>query len=86
MAQRKLTDQEAAELAAMIAAAESADPDPTQRRGRPSLTGDLERSPMISFRLPPGLRERAAERAAAEGTTVSSLARQALLTYLEADR
>lgn len=47
-------------------------------RGRPSLTGDAAVSPQVSFRLSPELRERAAQRAAAEGKTVSQLAREAL--------
>ena len=46
--------------------------------GRPSLSGEAARSPQIAFRVPPEVRERAAEVAAAEGKTVSQLAREAL--------
>jgi len=46
------------------------------RRGRPSL--DSGRSPQVAFRLPPALRARAARVAAAEGKSVSQLAREAL--------
>ena len=46
--------------------------------GRPSLSGDPARSPQIAFRVAPEVRERAAEVAAAEGKTVSQLAREAL--------
>jgi predicted HicB family RNase H-like nuclease len=46
--------------------------------GRPSLSGEALRSPQIAFRVPPEVRERAAEVAAAEGKTVSQLAREAL--------
>ena len=45
-------------------------------RGRPSL--DIGPSPQVAFRLPPALRERAAQVAAAEGKSVSQLAREAL--------
>jgi len=45
------------------------------RRGRPSL--DSGRSPQVAFRLPPALRARAARVAAAEGKSVSQLAREA---------
>lgn len=46
--------------------------------GRPSLSGESARSPQIAFRVPPEVRERAARVAAAEGKTVSQLAREAL--------
>ena len=46
--------------------------------GRPSLSGEPTRSPQIAFRVPPEVRDRAAEVAAAEGKTVSQLAREAL--------
>jgi predicted HicB family RNase H-like nuclease len=46
--------------------------------GRPSLSGEATRSPQIAFRVPAELRERAARVAAAEGKTVSQLAREAL--------
>ena len=50
--------------------------------GRPSLSGDAARSPQIAFRVPPEVRERAAQVAAAEGKTVSQLAREALETRI----
>jgi predicted HicB family RNase H-like nuclease len=46
--------------------------------GRPSLSGAAARSPQIAFRVPPEVRNRAAEVAAKEGKTVSQLAREAL--------
>lgn len=46
--------------------------------GRPSLSGKATRSPQIAFRVPPQVRDRAAEVAADEGKTVSQLAREAL--------
>ena len=46
------------------------------RRGRPSL--DSGPSPQVAFRIPASLRDRAAQIAAAEGKTVSQLAREAL--------
>lgn len=46
--------------------------------GRPSLSGEPARSPQIAFRVPVELRDRAAAVAAAEGKTVSQLAREAL--------
>ncbi len=46
--------------------------------GRPSLSGAPSRSPQIAFRVPAERRERAARVAAAEGKTVSQLAREAL--------
>ena len=46
--------------------------------GRPSLSGDAKRSPQIAFRVPAEVRDRAAEVAAAEGKTISQLAREAL--------
>ena len=50
--------------------------------GRPSLSGEPARSPQIAFRVPPEVRDRAAEVAAAEGKTVSQLACEALETRL----
>jgi hypothetical protein len=50
-------------------------------RGRPSLAGRGE-SPQVRFRLPTDLRERATQRARAEGKSVSQLAREALERYL----
>lgn len=46
--------------------------------GRPSLSGEAVRSPQIAFRVPAAVRDRAAAVAAAEGKTVSQLAREAL--------
>ena len=46
--------------------------------GRPSLSGEATHSPQIAFRVPAEVRKRAAEVAAAEGKTVSQLAREAL--------
>ena len=46
--------------------------------GRPSLTGDSAASPRVSFRVTPGVRERAAIIAEREGKTISQLAREAL--------
>jgi hypothetical protein len=46
--------------------------------GRPSLSGKGVHSPQIAFRVAPELRDRAAQLAAAEGKSVSQLAREAL--------
>lgn len=46
--------------------------------GRPSLTGEASVSPRVSFRVTPGMRERAAIIAEREGKTISQLAREAL--------
>ncbi|MDA8401172.1 MAG: CopG family transcriptional regulator [Actinomycetota bacterium] len=46
--------------------------------GRPSLSGRGARSPQIAFRVPPEVRDRAADVAAREGKTVSQIAREAL--------
>lgn len=46
--------------------------------GRPSLSGQATTSPRIAFRVPPAVRDRAAEVAAREGRTISQLAREAL--------
>lgn len=54
-----------------------------RRRGRPSLAGNTETSPRVSFRIPEQLRRTADERARRrEGRTVSELAREALERYL----
>jgi hypothetical protein len=53
-----------------------------RRVGRPSLSGDDEHSPHVSFRAPASLRRKAEERAAREGKTVSQLAREAFEKYL----
>ena len=55
---------------------------PVRGRGRPSLTGESQHSPRVTFRLDPEVREKAAERAEREGKTVSELAREALKQYL----
>ena len=52
--------------------------------GRPSLTGESAASPRVSFRVTPGVRERAAIIAEREGKTVSQLAREALETKVRA--
>lgn len=54
--------------------------------GRPSLTGAGQRSPQVSFRVSAETRRLAEERAAAEGRTVSELARHALEQYVRAGR
>lgn len=46
--------------------------------GRPSLTAPGKRSPHVSFRVSADLRARAEAKAAADGKTVSQLAREAL--------
>lgn len=65
---RRLTSKVAEEIAEEV----------RRTRGRPSLSGDPTRSPQIAFRVPAEVRDRAAEVAAAEGKTVSQLAREAL--------
>ena len=55
---------------------------PARGRGRPSLTGESQHSPRVTFRLDPEARKKAAERAEREGKTVSELARDALKRYL----
>lgn len=55
----------------------------TRRPGRPSLA-DKGPSPSIAFRVPATLRQRAEEVAAAEGKTVSELAREALEARIKA--
>jgi predicted HicB family RNase H-like nuclease len=52
--------------------------------GRKSLTGGSTHSPRVQFRVPETIREKAEQRAAAEGKSVSALAREALERYLEA--
>ena len=53
-----------------------------RRAGRPSLTGQSEQSPQVSFRVSQDVREKAQQEAAKQGTTVSALAREALESYL----
>ena len=55
---------------------------PVRGRGRPSLTGESQHSPRVTFRLDPEVRDEAAARAEREGKTVSELAREALKQYL----
>lgn len=50
--------------------------------GRPSLTGVGRRSPHVSFRVSESTRAAAEARAAAEGKTVSQVAREALERYV----
>ncbi len=58
-----------------------------RKGGRPSLSGDASgMSPAIGLRLPADLRAEAAALAAAEGKTLSALAREALEAYVEARR
>jgi predicted HicB family RNase H-like nuclease len=64
----QLTEQRAAEIIEEV----------RRRGGRPSLTGEAAVSPRITFRVAPGVRDRAAQIAAREGKTVSQLAREAL--------
>lgn len=52
------------------------------RRGRPSLSGDPENSPRVSFRIPEQLRVRIQQQAEREGRPVSEIARAALERYL----
>lgn len=56
------------------------------RRGRPSLeAGATEHSPRVSVRVPASLRDRAAERAAHEGRTISEVLRSLLEAYAGSD-
>lgn len=52
--------------------------------GRKSLSGGSVHPPRVQFRVPEAIRERAEQRAAAEGKSLSALAREALERYLEA--
>lgn len=69
---KRLTDQVADEIVE----------DVRRAGGRPSLSGEPARSPQIAFRVPAELRDRAAAVAAAQGKTVSQLAREALEALL----
>jgi hypothetical protein len=51
-------------------------------RGRPSLTGDSQPSPQITFRVAPETRDAVVARAERDHTTVSEIARRALERYL----
>ena len=50
--------------------------------GRPSLTGKPEHSPQVTFRITPEMKARAEQLAAARGTTISRIAREAFEQYL----
>ena len=52
------------------------------RPGRPALGTSGQHSPRVSFRVPEQIRRRAEQRAAAEGRSVSEIAREALERYL----
>jgi predicted DNA-binding protein len=54
----------------------------SRRVGRKSLAGGSGRSPRINVRITPELYERAKQRATAEGTTISDLARKAFEAYI----
>lgn len=69
---RRITEADAARIAEQTLA----------RVGRPSLTGAGQRSPAVSFRVSTRTRELAEQRAAAEGKTVSQIAREALERYI----
>lgn len=72
----RLTDEVAADIVETV----------LRSVGRPSLSGVRQRSPQIAFRVPPAVRDQAAEVAAREGETVSELAREALEERLAASR
>ena len=77
----RLTEQRAEQLARQTLAE-------VRRRnlvpGRKSLSGGSVHSPRVQFRVPEAIRERAEQRATAEGKSLSALAREALEHYLEA--
>jgi hypothetical protein len=52
------------------------------RPGRPALGTVGQHSPRVSFRVPEQVRRQAEQRAAAEGRSVSEIARDALERYL----
>jgi predicted HicB family RNase H-like nuclease len=52
--------------------------------GGKSLSGGGKHSPTLQFRVPQHLRDELERRAAAEGVSISKLARRALEQYLEA--
>jgi len=52
------------------------------RPGRPALGAVGQHSPRVSFRVPEQVRRQAERRAAAEGRSVSEIARDALERYL----
>lgn len=83
----RLTEGEAARLADEFerddALPDNADVRFPRKAGRPSLTGDRAISPQVTFRVSPALRAAAEHLAAERGTTVSSLAREALEQFLK---
>jgi|SRR5664279_6645804 len=75
----RLTEAKAEQLAAHVLA------EVRRRNLRPggkSLNGDGSHSPRVQFRVPEEIREQAQSRAAAEGISLSALARRALERYL----
>ena len=74
-----ITEADAARLAADFEADDSAldgvDVEFPRKAGRPSLAGGTGKSPQVSFRLSPAVRDRAERIAAERGTTVSALTR-----------
>lgn len=75
----RLTDSRAEQLArAGVAEARRRNLIP----GRKSLAGDGSHSPRVQFRVPESLRAAAEAKAAAEGVSLSVLAREALAHYL----
>ncbi len=75
----RLTEAKAEQLAAeMLAEARRRNLVP----GGKSLNGDGSHSPRVQFRVPEEIREQAQSRAAAEGISLSALARRALERYL----
>lgn len=77
---RRITEADAARIAEETLAQVG------RRPGRPSLTAAGQRSPQIAFRVSADVRRLAEELAAAEGRTVSELARHALEQYVRAGR
>ena len=69
----RLTDERAEEITERVFKA-----------GRPSLTGEGERSPQIGVRLPKDMHDRLSARAASEGRRKSDLVREAVESYLDA--
>lgn len=76
----EITDELAEQLADEAEAGYDLSSD--RRVGRKSLAGGAGHSPRVNIRLTPELYERARQRAAAEGTTISQLARRAFEAYI----
>jgi predicted DNA-binding protein len=70
---RRLTE----ELASRIAEGALA-----RHRGRPSVTGQSRQTPSLTLRVPPRLREKLEEIAAAQGRHLSEVGRDALDEYI----